>query len=438
MKTSITLGTLALLVAAQATAQSKYGATPADSITCVQNLSLYQEFMKQPGGEKDAYEPWKQVVRVCPTASKGIYQNGVKILTSFIDKEKDAERKARLIDSLGVVYDLRITHFGEEAYVLGRKGSDLYFYSPERCQEAHDMLKQSVMLGGSKSEAGVLSTYYQTLNCLYGKGVATKDQMLQEYVVVMGHIDTRLSNPSAKEDERERFTKARDLVNSLFFKVAECADIGRIVGEMVASKPDDIAMKERLLKVLNGKDCTEEKVYRGLAEDVHKANPSSESAYSLGLYLAKQNAMGDALRYMKEAVDLCEGCSDKVRYLVKAGQLASATGNHGQARSFANQILQVEPKNGEALLLIGNAIAAQGSACEAPDSWGAYWLAYDYYQRAKSLDPGVADKAGDRMGSMAARFPTQQDAFFYQLTDGKTITVACAGLGETTTVRTRK
>ncbi|MCU0320068.1 MAG: hypothetical protein MUE88_08320 [Flavobacteriales bacterium] len=108
MKTSITLGTLALLVATQATAQSKYGATPADSVTCVQNLSLYQEFMKQPGGEKDAYEPWKQVVRVCPTANKGIYQNGVKILTSFIDKEKDAERKARLIDSLGVVYDLRI------------------------------------------------------------------------------------------------------------------------------------------------------------------------------------------------------------------------------------------------------------------------------------------------------------------------------------------
>ena len=130
--------------------------------------------------------------------------------------------------------------------------------------------------------------------------------------------------------------------------------------------------------------------------------------------------------------------SDKVKYLLKAGQVASASGSHAQARSYANQVLQVETKNGEALILIGNAIAAQGGSCEAPDSWGAYWLAYDYYQRARSLDPSVADKAGDRMGSMSARFPTQQEAFFYQLTDGKSVTVACGGLGETTTVRTRK
>ncbi len=440
MKRSITIGSVAVaLVAGQvASAQSKYGATPQDSVACVQNLSLYQEFMKQPGGEKDAYAPWKEVVRVCPASSKGVYQNGVKILTAFIDKEKDPTRKGRLIDSLSLVYDMRITHFGEEAFVLGRKGTDLYRNAPERCREAHDILRRSVELGGAKSEAGVLSTYYQTLSCLYGKGEATKDQLLQEYVVVSGHIEASMADAGLKEDARERYGKARDLVNSLFFKVAECADIGRIVGEMVAANPDDIAMKGRLLKVLNGKDCTEEKVFRSLAEDVHKANPSSESAYSLGLYLARQNDMGDALRYMKEAVDLCTGCADRMKYLLKAGQVASATGSHGQARSFANQVLQLDAKSGEALILIGNAIAAQAASCEAPDSWGAYWLAHDYYQRARSLDASVAEKAGDRMASMSSRFPTQQDAFFYQLTDGKSVTVACGGLGETTTVRTRK
>ena len=418
-------------------AQSKYGNTPEDSVRCVQNLSLYQEFMKQ-GSVQDAYAPWKEVVNTCPASSKGLYQNGVKIMTTFIEAEKNPVRKATLIDSLNMVYDLRITHFGERAFVLGRKGVDLMVYDPTKCTEAFAILRESVELGGAKSEAGTLSTYYQTLNCLYGKGEATKEQMLQDYVMIMGHIDANLGVDGIKEDARERFIKARDQVNSLFFKVAECSDIGRIVGEMVTAKPDDLDMKNRLLKVLNGKDCTDEKVYRSLAEDVHRANPSSESAYSLGLFLAKQNDMNGALRYMKEAVDLCTGCSDKVKYLLKAGQVASASSNHGQARSYANQVLQVEPKNGEALILIGNAIAAQGASCEAPDSWGAYWLAYDYYQRARSLDPSVAEKAGDRMGSMSARFPTQSDAFFYQLTDGKTVAVACGGLGESTTVRTRK
>jgi hypothetical protein len=67
-----------------------------------------------------------------------------------------------------------------------------------------------------------------------------------------------------------------------------------------------------------------------------------------------------------------------------------------------------------------------------------YWLAYDYYQRAKSLDPSVNEKASERMASSAARFPTQSDAFFYQLSEGQSVQVACGGLNESTTVRFRK
>jgi hypothetical protein len=230
-----------------AQAQSKYGNTPEDSVKCVQNLSLYQEFMKQ-SSVHDAYAPWKEVVNTCPASSKGLYQNGVKILTTFIEAEKDPARKARLIDSLGVIYDLRITHFGERAFVLGRKGVDLMVYDPSKCTEAFAILKESVELGGSKSEAGTLSTYYQTLNCLYGKGEATKEQMLQDYVMIMGHVDAALGSEDIKEDARDRYSKARDQVNSLFFKVAECGDIGRIVGDMVTAKPDDMDMKNRLVE----------------------------------------------------------------------------------------------------------------------------------------------------------------------------------------------
>ncbi|MFN9326373.1 MAG: hypothetical protein ACK6A5_13410, partial [Flavobacteriales bacterium] len=73
LKHTLTITVAALAIGA-AQAQSKYGATKEDSVTCVQNLSMYQEFMKQ-GAYTDAYNPWKEVVRVCPTSSKGVYQN---------------------------------------------------------------------------------------------------------------------------------------------------------------------------------------------------------------------------------------------------------------------------------------------------------------------------------------------------------------------------
>jgi tetratricopeptide (TPR) repeat protein len=493
------VATIALCMTA--TAQSKYGATPQDSVTCIQSLSLYQEFVKNKS-YMDAYGPWRAAITTCPASSKGLYQNGANMLKDFIRQEKDIKdasslkvgmseaevvgqigaakkknrttdkagvseqwvydglyvyfaegkvksfqerpedgsgnRRRQLIDSLYLIYDMRITHFGEEAYVLGRKGVDMMSYSPDRCEEALSILQRSVELGGARTEGGTLSAFYQALNCQYAAGKVDKARMMAEYVKEMEIIEGNLADPDMKEVDKEYYTMARDNVNTLFFKIAECADIGRIAQEMVTANPDDLEMKKRLLRVLNGKDCTEEKVYLPLARDVHDADPSSESAYSLAMSLVKGDDLSGAAKYLKQAADLCDGCQDKPRYLLKAGQVASANGNHALARSYANQILSIEPKNGEAIMLIGNAVAAQGAACEVPESWGVYWLAYDYYQRAKSLDPSVAEKAGERMAASAARFPTQAEAFFHQLTDGQAYQVACAGLNESTTVRTRK
>lgn len=427
----------ALLAASLLSAQSKYGATPADSVECVRNLSLFQESMKQ-NNYSDAYAPYRVLVRICPTCSKGLYQNGTKMLGDFIGKEKDAARKERLIDSLMLNHDLRIQHFGERAFVLGRKGVDMQFHRPKDCKAAYETLKESIDLGGARSEPGTLSAYYDALNCQYAAGAATKEQMLSEYVRIMGFIEQNLSDPGLKESDREYWIKARDRVNSTFFKIAECKDIGEIVGKLLKEKPDDQELKVRMLKVLNAKDCTEEKVYMPLVVEIHKANPTSESAYSLGQSYVKSGNMGEALKYMKEAAELCAGCSDRVKYLLKTGQVASAAGNHGQARSYANQVLQIEPKNGEALILIGNAVAAQAGDCEGPQRWGVYWLAYDYYQRARSLDPSVADKASERIGSCNSRFPTKEELFFHQLKEGETFQVNCGGLNESTTVRAKK
>ncbi len=413
-------------------AQGDFGSDPEQ---CKMNISLYQDAMKN-NNLVEAYRPWRKILEICPAWSKGVYQNGTKIMNGLIAAEKDPARKQRLVDSLYLVHDMRIQYFGEEAYVLGRKGLDVLINEPDSCEKAFGVLKTAVEKGGVNSEAGTLSGYYQALGCLYGKEKATKEQMLTDYVMINDHLEKNLADTT--RTDLQYYSQARDVVNSIFFKVAECSDIGRIVGDMIKAKPDDVELKGRLLKVLNAKDCTDQEIYRSLAEDVHRAQPSNESAYSLAMQLVRQNDMSGALRYIKEAVDLCKGCPDKAKYLLKAGQIASAAGSHSQARSYANQLLQMDPKNGEAIMLIGNAIAAQAASCEAPESWAVYWLAYDYYQRARSTDPTVADKAGERMASSQGRFPTSGEAFFHQLQDGQTVQVTCGGLNESTTVRTRK
>ena len=425
-------------------AQGKYGATPEDSVQCVQCLSLYQEFMKQKA-YTDALPHLRCATTVCPASSKKMYLDLAKVRKYQLAKEKDAATQSLLADSLYQAYDMRIASFGQRTYVLGRKGVDMLKYTPDRAQEIYATLKESVDGRKEKSEAGPLAAYYQVLYNLYQNGEATKEQMLEEYLRIMGYVEANMANTGGGEDGEDGedagtnyYELARNNINELFFQVADCADIGSIVGKLMGERPDDAELHERLLKVMNTKECTEEPSYLPLAEKVHKAKPSSESAYGLGLYLAKQRDMSGSLKYMKEAVDLCSDCTDRVKYLLKAGQVASAAGAHGQSRSFANQVLQVEPSNGEALILIGNAIAASASGCAEPEVWGPNWLAYDYYQRAKSLDPGVADKASERMAACAARFPEQAKAFFHQLSEGQSFQVTCGGWNESTTVRVRK
>ena len=60
-----------------------------------------------------------------------------------------------------MIYDKRIQFFGKEGYVLGRKGSDLIKYVPDRFEQAHAILSKSIDLQGDQSEAGTLLAYFK-------------------------------------------------------------------------------------------------------------------------------------------------------------------------------------------------------------------------------------------------------------------------------------
>jgi tetratricopeptide (TPR) repeat protein len=415
-----------------ANAQSKYGPTPEDSVTCLEQLSLLQEFMKQNDYEA-AYRSWKKAFAICPSASKNIYIYGPQIFQDRITKAKDDEPRVQVLtDSLYMVYDSRIEHFGKKCYVLGRKGMDMMRYSSADVEGYYSTLKTSVEECGVKSEAYVLSSYYSAIYNMYQSEKVEKDLLLTEYVVVMAYVDQNLAKYSGgdakTEKKRSYYEAAQEKINEVFFKVAECPEIENIMDKLIAASPDDMELKKSALQIFDKQGCTESEVYLDVAGKVHDVEPTHESAYALGMIYAKKKSFSKALDYMKQALDLCVDCPEKGKYLEKAGQIASASGSHGAARGYANQMLQLDPNNSEAYVLIGNAIAASASGCEKPQNWGVNWLAYDYYSKAG---------ATSRMNSCAARFPSKSDAFFYQLSEGQTFKVECNGLNESTTVRTK-
>ena len=76
--------TCALLVSVlSAGAQAKKYDYGVDSVNCVKNLSLFNEFIKQKA-YAESLEPWRRCIEICPKSRKGLYTNGAKMFKGLI------------------------------------------------------------------------------------------------------------------------------------------------------------------------------------------------------------------------------------------------------------------------------------------------------------------------------------------------------------------
>src|SRR5690606_26062282 len=78
-------------------AQGKYGATPEDSVTCINNL-IYKDYLKSD--PKLALKMWKIAYKVCPGSQKSLYINGASMYKSLADNAKDEAVKEAFLDTM--------------------------------------------------------------------------------------------------------------------------------------------------------------------------------------------------------------------------------------------------------------------------------------------------------------------------------------------------
>ena len=90
----------------------KYGE---DSVNCVMNISLFNEYYKQKN-YTDAIDPWRWVFNNCPKGTKRTYLYGEKMYKKFIKDAASPEEKSALVDTLMMIFDQRITYYDDDSY----------------------------------------------------------------------------------------------------------------------------------------------------------------------------------------------------------------------------------------------------------------------------------------------------------------------------------
>lgn len=453
----LTLG-LAFSFSLSVTAQdnSKYGETEQQQLECMESLSVYTSFKKQKNYD-DAYIAWQKACDVCPeNVKEGLYIDGARFIKDQMKKTKDEARKVALFDSLMANYDKRMEMFPttskrpyNKAYIMGFKADDYNRYVGDDVADAkvnaYHMYKEALEGMQVKAGAATLSGYYLSLYYTWkqAEGEEKKkynEDLYTDYLMLQDFIDEKIKNNSGDEDEEdegdnkaiERLEKARLNIDQVFVTIADCESMIPVLMEKVKNNPEDFDAKRKALRLMNKKECTDGAFYLEMAQAVDAKEPSASSKYSIGILLAKESKYSESLKYLEEAAEMCGDCPDLEIYLLKAGQVASVLNQSGKARSYASKVLQVNPKSGEAYLLQGDAI----SSSSVTDKFGGrsrYWLATDYYNRAKSVDGSLAERANKKIANASKQYPTKEDIFTQGLKEGASFTV----LGESTTIRVR-
>jgi len=396
---------------------------------------LYEDNLKanQP---KAAEVPLNWLLANAPQLHSSIYINGAEVFDKLAAAEKDPARRKVYIDSLMLVYDLRIKNCGEEASVTNRKALSFVKYNVnDKPAEALEILEKSITLNGNNVLDGTLVPYFQTvrLNVTKFKTI-TEDQILEKYDKVMNIIDSKIKTAQSKGQPIDKYKKMKDDVDAILISMVkvDCAFVKKNLEPKFKQNPNDVVLAKKIFGFMLQGKCTDDPLWLQAGESIHKNNPEKDLGLvkNLGLKYYSLDNIEKAEQLLKEALPLATTPDDKAEIMIYLGQIKAKTDKPG-ARAMFRQALEVNPGNKLAYEKIGDLYYNSFEGCakkvNQADDRLVYLLAADYYQRAGD---------GKKVAMAREAFPSKEEIFLIDYKQGETKSVGC-WIGESTTIRTR-
>ena len=425
---------MAVFASQKVAAQGKYGA---DSAECIKYLSYYQEYYKQKNYES-ALPNWRKAYAICPaTASQNMFVHGTTLMTRLVPKIKDAAYREAVVDTILALQDQRMaTYPKNRVSILNNKGQYMINYRSSNPKYLYDNLSAIVDELGSKSNGSLLVNLLQASIALYRENQLQADDVIALYDKASSYIEeASAKNPAEEEDN----LKVKATIESIFAdsKVASCDNLIAIFGPRYEADPNNLALVSNIVKLMNSaEDCASNDLYLKAVTSMYQLDPSYRSAYALYRLNAARDNAADAVNYLQQAIESEE--SDEAtdaQYYYEMAAFCYKNNIRGKAADAARKAVEMDKGYaGKAYLILGN-LWASATCGDTVDKWARYWAATDYYQKARSADPSVADEASSSIASVSRYYPEASEAFMYDLTKGQSYTVSCGGLTATTTVR---
>lgn len=432
MKSSLLGLMLVILTSATTYAQCKGTTWPEDKEKAEENNALYTDALKQ-NNYRGAVKGFQWLLTNAPKLNTGLYINGTDIYNNLAAAEKDPVKKQVLVDSLMMLYDMRIANCGDMENVLNRKAIYAATYNAQNKDKTAEVLAlydKVYEISGNNVLDNNLLTYMQVIqiNDAFLKNM-TDEQVLQRYDKLSEVIDAKIKKAQIenKQADVDKLKKTKASIDEILPKIVtvNCDFVKTTMQPVFRKNPSDLGLAKKMFQFMTADGCIDDPLWLEVAEAIHKDSPDYGLAINMAKIYAKNGNMEKAETFATEAATLASTPDQKESSTIFVGDLLAQKGSKSAAR-------EAYRKAGKAgFEKIGDLYMGAGADCRKGVSLAedrlVYLAAYEMYAKAGD---------GPKMAAAKAQFPSVTELFELNWKEGESKPISC-WVGETVVLRTR-
>ncbi|MDE5944647.1 MAG: hypothetical protein K2G93_03565, partial [Rikenella sp.] len=361
----------------------RYGADPAEREQNVRILNFFGDAYKEKN-YNEATVHLRYLLEHAPKAGENMYIRGIEIYKAKAAGAQTKAERRTYVDSILYIYDKRIEAFGDhpnrgEAYLRREKAKIFHAMMPADRERLFKLYREALH-EKHPFEPALAVMYFNSVVESYQLDDVTPEEVIDVYE----QLGKRLEESQASDA-----AEARQALDGLFAScgVADCETVEKIYRPKYEADPENQQQTETILALLQRGKCSSD-FYITLLEKYYQTTQKPEVALRLMLVYQEKKDYAKAMEYLRVGIANESDPAMKANFLLQASTMSSAAGSYREAAGFARQVLELEPNNGVAYLLLGAAYGSGArSACSAFDSQTAMWLAVDNLSRARQLLP---------------------------------------------------
>lgn len=415
---------------------ARYGDTPEQR---EQNI-LRSNFLKEAIQNRNytaAAGYFQALVADRPKVSVNIYKYGAQIYRARINRAKSVAEKKAMLDSLLIVYDLRVEHFGDaakegKAYILDVKARDVLNFNSNDRAAIRNAFREAIEAGGEQTNPETVLVYFSNL-CEDYKN--TDEVLPEEIIAEYDRLSPFFADP-ARAEYKEQFDAAFGTSNA-----ANCENLEKLFRAKLEANPDNAEVLAEAVRLMTRAKCDSE-FYFEVAEKSYAVSPSADMAIYLAQAFKNKGDYAKASKYLNASLATEEDPAGRQKLLTQIAVVELVANNVSAAAKAAREAMELNAEDGVPVFVLAQCYSISTANCGDPFArQAAMWVAYDTMSKAVTLlenNPEYLDTAKQAAANFRAHFPSQEECFMRDLQAGSPYRVECGlASGISTTVRPR-